>query len=201
MAAAHLVELRLGYLRDATHLLAVSSPSAASFFGSAKDRLIDDAELDVSSKDRDSLRRETCGACGNLMIPGWSCKVRNRSHVQIERKDHEKNSKEHKCTRTSTVYSCLRCNRETSQPLKPKPLRRLRGTHSSLNGTVKSDRANSRRGHKHPIEGDDTRSPKSINANSKLRQKARKGGLQAMLEKTKVQNSSQGGLDLMDFAM
>jgi hypothetical protein len=201
MATAHLVERRLSYLRDATHLLAVSSPSATSFLGLAMDRLINDAELEILSKDRDSLRRETCGACGNLMIPGWSCKVRNRPHVQIEPKDHEKNSKEHKRTCTNIVYGCLRCNRETSQPLKPKPLRHLRGTQSSLYGAVKSDRANFRLGHKHSIEGDDTRPPKSINANSKQRQKARKGGLQAMLEKTKVQSSSQGGLDLMDFAM
>jgi hypothetical protein len=43
--------------------------------------------------------------------------------------------------------------------------------------------------------------PKTINANSKQRQKARKGGLQAMLDKKKTQDSSSGGLDFMDFAL
>jgi hypothetical protein len=47
---------------------------------------------------------------------------------------------------------------------------------------------------------DEIKKPRAVNASSKQRQKARKGGLQAMLEKNKSQNSSQG-LDLMDFAM
>ncbi|KAF3049820.1 hypothetical protein E8E11_004918 [Didymella keratinophila] len=42
---------------------------------------------------------------------------------------------------------------------------------------------------------------KSVNASSKERKKARKGGLAAMLEKSKSQNSTSGGLDLMDFGM
>jgi len=42
--------------------------------------------------------------------------------------------------------------------------------------------------------------PKTANASSKQRQKARKGGLQAMLEKNKTQTSNPG-FDLMDFAM
>jgi hypothetical protein len=42
--------------------------------------------------------------------------------------------------------------------------------------------------------------PRTANANSKQRQKARKGGLQAMLEKNKSQATSKG-FDLMDFAM
>jgi hypothetical protein len=54
---------------------------------------------------------------------------------------------------------------------------------------------------KKPAEEDDSKVSKSVNASSKQRKKARKGGLQAMLEKSKAQNSSQGGLDLMDFAM
>lgn len=43
--------------------------------------------------------------------------------------------------------------------------------------------------------------PKTLNASSKQRQKARKGGLQALLDKKKTQASSAGGLDLMDFAL
>lgn len=42
---------------------------------------------------------------------------------------------------------------------------------------------------------------KSVNASSKERKKARKGGLAAMLEKSKTQSSNQGGFDLMDFGM
>lgn len=193
MASAHLTELRLDYLRNATHLLAISSPSASSFLGSARDRLLGDAELEVSSKDQGSVRLETCGACGNVMIPGWSCKIRTRPQVQIDGNIPEKKPREPKHTRTTTVYSCSRCNRETSQLLKPKPRRRLRGSNKSLHGTVTSEKIMSRL--------DDTKSPKSVNTNSKQRQKARKGGLQAMLEKTKTQSSSQAGLDLMDFAM
>jgi hypothetical protein len=42
---------------------------------------------------------------------------------------------------------------------------------------------------------------KTINASSKQRQKARRGGLQAMLDKKKTQDSGAGGLDFMDFAL
>ncbi|RMZ72682.1 rnase p rpr2 rpp21 snm1 subunit domain-containing [Pyrenophora seminiperda CCB06] len=43
--------------------------------------------------------------------------------------------------------------------------------------------------------------PKTLNATSKQRQKARRGGLQAMLEKKKTEAAGMGGLDFMDFAM
>jgi hypothetical protein len=51
-----------------------------------------------------------------------------------------------------------------------------------------------------PVKEDDQKVLKTANASSKQRQRARKGGLQAMLEKNKTQSLSQG-LDLMDFAM
>jgi hypothetical protein len=48
---------------------------------------------------------------------------------------------------------------------------------------------------------EDDVAPKTMNASSKQRQRARKGGLQAMLDKKKTQDSRSGGLDFMDFAL
>ncbi|KAF2637053.1 hypothetical protein P280DRAFT_408107 [Massarina eburnea CBS 473.64] len=49
-----------------------------------------------------------------------------------------------------------------------------------------------------PATEQESKITKSASANSKQRKKARKGGLQAMLEKSKA-SSASGGLDLMDF--
>ncbi|KAF2691317.1 hypothetical protein K458DRAFT_287683 [Lentithecium fluviatile CBS 122367] len=51
-----------------------------------------------------------------------------------------------------------------------------------------------------PLAEEHSKISKSANATSKQRKKARKGGLQAMLDKNKTTNSAPGlGLDFMDF--
>jgi hypothetical protein len=188
------VELRAKFLQDAAHLLAASSPSAAAFLGAARDRLVDDAALDLAPKERDALRRECCGACGNLMVPGWSCRVSHRAQAANGGAASKDVAKRAARPDKLLVYTCLRCQRETLQTLQLKSPR-----HVARKRKVVS--AQPALPVKTPVEDDDGKVAKSANASSKQRKKARKGGLQAMLEKSKAQNSSQGGLDLMDFAM
>jgi hypothetical protein len=189
------VELRAKFLQDAAHLLAASSPSAAAFLGAARDRLVDDAALDLAPKERDALRRECCGACGNLMVPGWSCRVSHR--VQAANGGASKDVAKHAARPDKLlVYTCLRCRRETVQTLQLKSPR-----HVAKKRKVVSSHQPALPVKKAVEEDDDSKVAKSANASSKQRKKARKGGLQAMLEKSKAQSASQGGLDLMDFAM
>lgn len=192
MDTAKLLECRSNYLREAAHVLAVSSPTAAAFLGSAQDRLIEDAEIELQQKEVDALRRGFCGACGNPMIAGWSCKVAHQTNHESVRKE-KKSGKGTIRPSKQIVYTCLRCERQTVQSLQAKPAKHIqrpvtKRVWQSLPEPVQQV---------HEV----SKVVKSVNASSKERKKARKGGLAAMLEKSKSQNSSSGGLDLMDFGM
>jgi len=183
------VELRAKYLQEAAHLLAVPSLSACAVFGIARDRLLEDSKVEVPPKDWDAIRRETCGACGVLMIPGWSCQISNRTEPRKERRKGKKDPNDPETPKTSMMYCCLRCNRKTEQMLQSQA---RRNTKKAKSATTTLEIRSSKK--------DDDAKPKTANASSKQRQKARKGGLQAMLEKNKSQTANLG-LDLMDFAM
>lgn len=187
MASATQTELRAKFLQEAAHLLAIPSPTTAAFLGNACNKLIEDAEVGISSKETDALRRSICGACGNVMIPGWSCKVSN--------KDKRKSTgRKLSVPEKSIQYTCLRCQRETLQTLQRRPGRQVKRSRSLLD-TVPTSAAPT------TTRKEEDAAPKTINASSKQRQRARKGGLQAMLEKKKTQDSGTGGLDFMDFAL
>ncbi|KAF1930837.1 uncharacterized protein M421DRAFT_360723 [Didymella exigua CBS 183.55] len=192
MDATELVERRSNYLRKAAHILAVSSPTAAAFLGSAQDRLLEDAEIELQQKEVDALRRSFCGACGSPMIAGWSCKVTH----QADRKRVRKGRKLLKSTTQPSkqvIYICLRCERQTIQSLQARPAKHLRkSTATKTPQPLPEPKQQAQEASK---------VVKSVNASSKERKKARKGGLAAMLEKSKSQNTSSGGLDLMDFGM
>ncbi|KAF2832943.1 hypothetical protein CC86DRAFT_2265 [Ophiobolus disseminans] len=186
------IALRSKYLRDAAHLLAVSSPSACAFLGTARDQLIENSQLEVQPKERDTFRRETCGACGNLMIPGWSCKISNDTQTQKPSREGKRTTNDSVTSETSLIYKCLRCNRQTKQILPSRSQRRMRKKKSIAISNLETASTLKKE--------DDTKMPKTTNASSKQRQKARKGGLQAMLDKNKTQ-AAKPGYDLMDFAM
>jgi RNase P subunit RPR2 len=190
-----LIASRSAYLQEAAHLLAISSPSASAFLGSARDRLVEDSEIEVPARERDALRRETCGACGYLLIPGWSCEVSNANQPRKGLAKGKTTSNCSPASDTNLVYQCRRCHRTTELLLQTQPRRQLnkKSTMPIIQkpGITTSDR---------PAKEDDTKILKTSNSSSKQRQKARKGGLQAMLDKNKSQSSSQA-LDLMDFAM
>lgn len=191
-------ELRAQFLHNAAHLLAVSSPAAAAFLGQARDRLVQDAGLQIPPKEYDAYRRDICGACGNIMLPGWSCEVFIRSQCKTappKRNDGSKAVAAAAATpEAKVVRKCLRCHRETLQALQPKPRRSMRGRSRIPTVAPAAPLDSSRR-------EVDNAAVKTANATSKQRQKARKGGLQAMLEKSKSQTTGLGGFDLMDFAM
>ncbi|KAJ4367287.1 hypothetical protein N0V83_006868 [Neocucurbitaria cava] len=194
MATKDQIELRTKFLKEAAHALAVSSPAASAFLGSARSNLIEDADLELPSKEHDAFRREFCGACGNLMIPGWSCKVSMCSQTKKQDMKPKSQIKESTQLRKRTIYNCSRCHRTTTQTVQPRPSRPLRKSKGRTEPEPMLD-------NKKLSKEDDAKVLKSINASSKQRQKARKGGLQAMLAKNKSQASNQGGFDLMDFAM
>jgi RNase P subunit RPR2 len=194
MAMNDLVTSRFTYLQEAAHLLAVSSPSASAFLGLARNRLVEDTGTEVPTREWDALRRETCGACGNMLIPGWSCEVSNEHQTRAKSGKRKSIPSGLATSNTSVVYHCHRCHRKTEQLLQP-PARRQVNKLANRIVSNPSIAAISK-----PVKEDDPKVLKTANSSSKQRQRARKGGLQAMLEKNKTQSLSQG-LDLMDFAM
>jgi hypothetical protein len=196
MAKVTLLEPRLKFLKESAHLLAFTSPATSAVLGSEHDRLLQSEELDLqaSKKDWDAHRRQMCGACGNLMIPGWSCYVFHESLRPTQRKKNA-GTKDLPKAEKSIVYQCLRCHRKTVQTMPTRPPRHVKlssepsKTEAPSVVVVKESRRK------------DGHVAKSVNASSKQRAKARKqSGLQAMLAKSKTQSSggSGFGLDLTD---
>ncbi|KAF2018978.1 hypothetical protein BU24DRAFT_405701 [Aaosphaeria arxii CBS 175.79] len=201
MADPQSLNSRLEYLDKAAHLLAISAPTISATLGTARDSLLgeQDVDLDMPSKDWRALRRDMCGACGSIMIPGWSCQVAHE--VQLKSvKQGPKRRRHHTTERKDidVVYTCLRCERKTTQPLERRTQRHMK-KRSSQGPKTASIALPTRE-----VAKDDRPSkpnPKTASSGSKQRAKARKGGLQAMLAQSKAQTSKQGGLglDLMDF--
>jgi RNase P subunit RPR2 len=182
------LELRLKFLKEAARTLAISAPAISANMGGAYDSLLAAEERDVnmSRKEWDALRRDLCGSCGSLVVPGWSCTVSHRSHPAKK----NKTSSEPK----ELVYSCLRCDRRTVQALQSRPAKHIRtGARTKTDEPLQMAPSNA-------LATEDSKVTKSVNATSKQRKKARKGGLQAMLDKNKTDASGKNGqLDLMDF--
>ena len=187
MASTDQAHLRASFLQEAAFLLAIPSPTTAAFLGHARNKLIEDAEVHIPNKESDAFRRSICGACGNVMIPGFSCNVSNRAN-------HRSTGKKSSGPKKSTRYTCLRCQRETHQTLQQRPRKLTKRPRPLLDSVPTSEATTATR------KGDNV-APKTINASSKQRQRARKGGLQAMLDKKKTQDSGSSGLDFMDFAL
>ena len=190
------LQARLRFLNDSAHLIAIGSPTTSAVLGSHYDKLLaeNDLDLQASKKDQDSRRREVCGACGSLMIPGWSCHV-----IQGNIKPKEA-QRAKKFSRKSTgklekvkVYSCLRCHRKTVQHVLARESKVL----------LKKPIVSKSQTIQHVASAAPASITESANASSKKRAKARKqGGLQAMLAKSKTEplgpSSGGFGLDLMD---
>ena len=192
METSDLVGRRSNFLQKAAHLLAVSSPATSAFLGSAQDRLFEDAGIELPQKELDAYRRGICGACGNPMIAGWSCKVAHQTGMKSVRKER-KAPKDLTKPVKHIVYTCLRCERQTVQSLYARPSKHIRKSAiQKASQPLPKPKQEAK---------EVAKEIKSVNASSKERKKARKGGLQAMLEKSKSQNASQGGFDLMDFGM
>ncbi|KAF2869981.1 hypothetical protein BDV95DRAFT_454573, partial [Massariosphaeria phaeospora] len=184
---------RVKFLQEAAHVLAIGSPTTSAALGAARDRLLEtqNADIDAPNKDWDALRRELCGACGSLMVPGWSCAVTRRAPpAKPSKKSKEDTSQRVSRPEKTVTYSCLRCGRKTIQSL---PLRPPKHMKKAARKNASNDPQST--------PDDPSRLTKAANASSKQRKKARKGGLQALLEKSKTQTSNQSGLglELMDF--
>ncbi|OCK79869.1 hypothetical protein K432DRAFT_264241, partial [Lepidopterella palustris CBS 459.81] len=169
----------LRFLKDSAYLISIHAPTTSAVLGSQYDKLLEENDLDLqaSKKEWDAHRRNICGACGSLLIPGITCSVaQERIPPGKSRKETKGSNKPAGDVEKSMVYSCSRCYRKTSQPVpsrRPKFLKKGAQDLKAQGASILSPASSS-------ITGEGT--PRSVNASSKKRAKARKqSGLQAML--------------------
>ncbi|KAF1981211.1 hypothetical protein K402DRAFT_342829 [Aulographum hederae CBS 113979] len=185
--AAH--DARLNYLDQAAHFLAPTAPSTAAFLQSGHSELT----FEKSAKVAEERRRSVCGACGNIMLPGWTCRV-----DQEVCKPHKQHARPVQTGAKSIVYHCLGCksktrfpvNRESRRPMRPKARNTMEAPgakQKGLQGTISASRT--------------APQPEvSSTASTKQKNRTRKqAGLSAQLAQTKSNSKSGLGLDLMDF--
>ena len=160
------------------------------------------------NEDSNSLRRPLvrdsaitrCSACGTLVIPGVTSKtiLRNagpdrkvKRKNNLNRRGGETTEQEHKKDML-LIVECLRCHRHMRRPIDtPRQPRDKRYAAAEGIGKTSLPETSAKNAVEKLVKD---------NAQSKQRAKARKGGLQALLDKSKQDSSpSRGNLDLMDF--
>jgi ribonuclease MRP protein subunit SNM1 len=198
--ASPAISARLKYLNDSAHLLVTTAPGTSAYLMSRCNGLMFDNELDQS----DARKRHICGACGNIMILGWTGARQLESlGVRKGRRNAKSNLLQLSSAKVKTVvYTCDRCSRRTRQNINtgiPRSPMILDTTYSSnVSKKLTPFMASSLDTH----STNSTPSSASANANSRKRAKIRKqGGLQALLAKNResgTRGSIDFGLDLLD---
>lgn len=198
--ASPAISARLKYLNDSAHLLATSAPGTSAYLMSRCNGLMFDNELEQS----DAYRRHVCGACGNIMILGWTGTRKIESlKAQKGRRNATSTLQQSSSAKVKTVvYTCERCGRRTRQSINTNVPRSSK-TLDTIHNTKASQTVTPLRKPLETHSAPRTPSSTSANANSRKRAKIRKqGGLQALLAKNKETDtrSSGGGfgLDLLD---
>ncbi|KAK7756362.1 hypothetical protein SLS62_001588 [Diatrype stigma] len=205
----------LGFLTDAAHLLAKTSPEISGHLMTERNSLMSSHDLQQS----DIQRQHVCGCCGHIMIPGQGSKLKLETDRALRRKVTRRMKAERSATSTKAAmkeanptrktrkrFECGMCGRYTIITMPPAaPVSRNRpkqpatnaGTYakqSSIPANMSAGQAG-RSGAVHlPLE---TPKAPSANASSKKRAKSRKQGLQALLQQSQSNSSlSPGGLGL-----
>jgi RNase P subunit RPR2 len=180
--ASRELSARLRYLNESAQLLATTAPTTSRFLMSRRNSLIFESGRDRS----EAQKRDACGACGTITIPGWESKI------QLPRQQIRKGkNKISQAAKTKVVfYTCEACRRKTCYSLdKPQMPRHTLGSSKSniteLSATPK-----------------EVSTIPSSTSSSRKRAKSRKQGcLEALLARKKPDTRGSGafGLDLMDF--
>jgi RNase P subunit RPR2 len=174
---------RLRYLNESAQLIATTAPTTSRILMSRRNSLIFESGRDRS----EAQKRDACGACGTITIPGWE------STVQLPRQQIRKGkNKISQAAKTKVVvYTCEACGRKTCYSLdKPQmPKHTLGSSKSNITESSSTPKAVST-------------IPSSTSSSRKRTKSRKQGSLEALLERQKpsdTRTSGGFGLDLMDF--
>lgn len=186
---------RAKFQETAAYTYAVRSPATSAYL-----MLHRNFETTLSVKpSRDDSSIPSCRACGTIFLPGWTSKtsISNQSSVRKGPPSSKKEAgKARQGKRKVLKVECLKCHRYVQTSLDSLKLVRK--------PAVVEHPASATRMTTTDVTRVMTKSEKqkpTVGNGGRQRAKARRGGLQAMLEKSKQTSTSSfgSGLDLMDF--
>jgi phage FluMu protein Com len=202
------------HLQAASNLLLPTSPHISAFLAH---QLRQSSPLTPSS--HPNAATDNCNACGNALIPGWSCTVSQRRLPEISKKPKTKSKVAKKPTLPRITYidnKCTLCNSvNTAKSDTQAPTRRVKSKQSLFESKPTIAAV--------PVQTSTTTIPKSTaistttsspapsaavssssgqargEADKKRNRKQKLGGLQAMLAKSKAPSTAPKAFDFMDF--
>ena len=180
---------RLRYLDHASQCLLTSSPAISAHLETVRQEVAEEKGNSTSSEP--FIR--SCTACGNILVPGWSCKSIRETLPKRTRKDRI--AKEKNPGVKVLKWQCSKCDAVTAIEAAKAGRQRI--------ATVPSSRTASLAQKETPIPTSTKPSEATSNTSkaSKKRAKGKKSSLQTMLanhNKLSANRPEGFGLDLMD---
>lgn len=191
------LDARIKFLDESARLLQGTAPGTSAHLMHERNIVAEEYEKPL----RKAQLKDICKACGTILIPDITAKIEIIDPRAVMRK-RRRNAPQIVASEQRFKTECLACRRVTRTPPQ---LSQRQEVKKPAKSTVSIESLET------PASKDESWSiparieiekPVSVNTNSKKRAKARKrGGLQALLEKSKrtAMRSSGPGLDLMDF--
>lgn len=182
-------EARASHLANISNFYAPAQPQASSYWGSELNDL--EAALDLSFKP--GFQRDYCHACGQIQISGVSSTTKHNT-VQHVAPGADAIRKRRKIgagfDEAVSLTRCLHCNRYTKAPSKPAKLAKDSNPKEAKKaaGHITSDQA----AQPSPMPTD--------GSEKKAKRKQKKGGLAAILARSKESASSRPAQQMLDFA-
>lgn len=188
-ASSQKVDLNILYLHEAAKLVAITSPSTASYLASESIQrgLANGSHHTAFTAHQ---RQTFCTACGNVFIPGWNCAIirGDTGSAPAARKG---------VRRRAIVYQCRACYHHTTFHLPPPPARPDGKSHDKK--SARSDTIDL--GVEHQSSSDPPIAPPKTSSKKKAKARRDKASLQSLLKKSKEDTSTPSQLSLMDFLM
>jgi phage FluMu protein Com len=202
------------HLQAASDVLLSTSPHASAFLAH---QLRQSKPPSLSS--HPDTAPDNCRACGNALIPGWSCTVSQRRLPEISKKPKPKSrvAKKPVIPRITYIdYRCTLCNSvntvksDTQAParrsksnkslLESKPTITTVPVQTSTATVIKPSATTTATPSPAPSTAVSSPSQEARGAADKKRNRKQKlGGLQAMLAKSKAPSTAPKAFDFMDF--
>ncbi|KEQ85472.1 hypothetical protein M438DRAFT_373860 [Aureobasidium pullulans EXF-150] len=201
------------HLQAASNILLSTSPHISAFLAS---------QAQPSSESSSHTIPDNCRACGNALVPGWSCTTSNRRLPERPSKKSKTKSKVAKKpavpSTTYIDYECSLCHgKNTFKSDTQPPARRSKTSKSAIQSkqsvavavptmapVARPSTTNTKGTTATPSPAPSTAASSSseqtrAGADKKRGRKQKLGGLQAMLAKSKTSISAPAAFDFMDF--
>ena len=202
------------HLQAASNILLSTSPHISAFLAS---------QAQPSSESSSHTIPDNCRACGNALVPGWSCKTSKRRLPERPSKKSKTKSKVAKKpavpSTTYIDYECSLCHgKNTFKSDTQPPARRSKTSKSAIQSkqsvapvavptvapVARPSTTNTKGTTATPSPAPSTAVSSSseqtrAGADKKRGRKQKLGGLQAMLAKSKASTSAPAAFDFMDF--